>query len=155
MSKCIFYGPSITQANHFSFVSEGTMLPLMCSVPMRGPQSSAATVLNLGDSAPVGVGAPPPSRCIIPGRKGSHLGCDTLKLGVAVLHKAARHFLRPGSVRWCRGPRVGARTNMRSFRTHDAQMMDRGGGRDTIQKAKHVTLHHVCVVPIQTSSPRT
>lgn len=68
VSKCIFHGPSITQANHFSFVSDGTMLPPMGPVPMRGPESRAATVLNLGDSAPVGV--PPPQPLHNPWEKG-------------------------------------------------------------------------------------
>lgn len=56
MSKCIFYGPLITQANHFSVVSRGTMTPLMNCIPARdvGGRSDDA-VLNLDDRAPVGV----------------------------------------------------------------------------------------------------
>ena len=59
VSKCIFYAPLITRANHFSIVSRGTMTPLMACILYEGARErSGDGVLNLGDRAPVGVGAP-------------------------------------------------------------------------------------------------
>lgn len=44
VSKCIFYGPLITQANHFSIVSRGTMTPLMACILARVLGSTLVTV---------------------------------------------------------------------------------------------------------------
>lgn len=71
MSKCIFYGPLTTPANHFSIVSRGTKLALMFLYPSEGfRERSGPGVLNLGDRASVGVGAPPPRPSHNPQEKG-------------------------------------------------------------------------------------
>lgn len=59
MSKCIFYGPLITQANHFSIVSRGTMTPLMDCNLARGLGSGLVTVCWIWVTGPQWEWAPP------------------------------------------------------------------------------------------------
>lgn len=71
VSKCIFYGPLITQANHFSIVSRATMTPLMDCILARVLGSGLVTVCWIWVTGPQWEWAPPPFPLDNPREKGS------------------------------------------------------------------------------------
>lgn len=124
MSKCIFYAPLITQANHFSSVSGRTVSPLMSCIPSEGfqraPQWQCAEFGWQGPSGSEREWAPPPSPLcfwIIPRRKGLHLGHDTLNPGGP---RGQRHPSTSSSLGASAG--VGASTNMSLYYTSALQL---------------------------------